>query len=385
VNSEPSRDAEPRATSGPAAPGKENKPRVSGRRLLITTFALGIVLVLGFGVGLVVLAVTNSDKLKNFNDARADLVTVQAATTDLLHEADTLEPDTLTDLEAQLENIEMLLAEESPGSVTLGLDDRIAAISDGIRGVEDLTASLETAIEHRSQYESQLSEAEGDLAEAEELLESTSGKVLDADLHDELANNIDTLKETVERAPDATSGESFETLTTELVAAADEVSRLGDEVSDTHEDWLQAEKEREEAEREREEAERQAEEEAAQMDPATYESPSERDWALVERDPDSHTGEKYMLYGYVTQADAATGNFTIRVETSPTQKYRWYDYDVNTVVFAGDEDVFSNVVQGDHVKMLVEVNGALTYDTVIGGSLTAVSVTAYDMKVLGQL
>lgn len=137
--------------------------------------------------------------------------------------------------------------------------------------------------------------------------------------------------------------------------------------------------------KEREEEERKAEEEAAQIDPANYESPSERDWALVERDPDSFEGEKYRLYGHVTQADAATGNISIRVDTSPTQKYRWFDYDVNTFLMAGREDVFSDVVQGDHVKMLVEVRGAFRYDTAIGGSATAVMAAAYDVEVIGEL
>ncbi|TLP71958.1 hypothetical protein [Nesterenkonia sphaerica] len=381
----PSEHTAPGETSDPVARENENKPGGRRRRLIITAFALGIILVLGIGTGLVALAASNSEKLKNFKNARADLVAVHTSAAELLQEADTLEPETLTDLESHLENVEELLAEDAPGSISFGVEDRIAAISESIGGVDEITSSLHTALEHRSQYETQVSEAQSELAEAEELLESTSDKVLDAELHDELADNIDTWKETIEKAPDETSGESFETLTSELVVAADEVAKIRDEVSASHEDWVQAEKEREEAEKAREEEERQAQEEAAQMDPANYESPSERDWALVERDPDSHKGEKYRLYGYVTQADAATGNFTIRVETSPTQKYRWIDYEVNTMVIAGREGVFSDVVQGDHVRMLVEVEGALTYDTAIGGSATAVLVTAYDIKVIGQL
>lgn len=324
------------------------------------------------------MTVTNSDKLDDFRDARADLMATQAAATELLEETDSLEPEIFAELQGKLGEIEELLAEDAPSAISFGIDERIASLFDGIRSVDDPTASLEEAIEHRSLYETQLSEAQEELAEAEELLESTSGEVVDDDVHDQMSGHIEVLKETLEAEPDETSGESFGALTTELATAVDDTSESRGDVSDSHDAWVQAEKEREEEER-------KAEEEAAQIDPANYESPSERDWALVERDPDSFEGEKYRLYGHVTQADAATGNISIRVDTSPTQKYRRFDYDVNTYVIAGREEVFSDVVKGDHVKMLVEVGGALTYDTTIGGSATAVMVAAYDVEVIGQL
>ncbi|WP_146339292.1 hypothetical protein [Nesterenkonia sp. NBAIMH1] len=239
------------------------------------------------------------------------------------------------------------------------------------------TVSLEEAVAKRESYEAQAEDAQDELAEAEETLESTSGEVSDDDVHVELSARIEELNEALNTEPDDTNGESFEALTLEVSGAVDEVLEALESVSESHDAWTQAE-------RERKEAERQAEEEEAQTDPANYGSPSDREWALVERDPDSYMGEKYVLYGHVTQADAATGNISIRVNTGPAREYRRYNYDVNTVVVTGRDDVFSDVVKDDHVKMLVEVGGAFRYDTAIGGSTTAVMATAFDVEVIGQ-
>lgn len=385
MTSDPSKDAAPDGKPVPTTSANEAQSHAPRKRLLIVSVVLGVVLALGAGLTLLALAVTNSDKLQAFSSARSDLIATQTVTTEVLEEAGALEPELLSDLEGKLEHIEELLSEEPPSSISFGIDDRVAALLEGISGVDDPIASLEGALEARSQYESQLSDAEEELAEAHELLESTSGEVLDDEIHDQLSEHIATMEEVLEKSPDDTSGESFAALTPELESTAEDVRASRDEVSESHEGWVQAEKERKEAEREREEAERKAEEEAAQKDPANYDSPSERDWALVERDPDSHEGEKYLLYGYVTQADAATGDISIRVDTSPVQKYRWYDYDVNTFVVAGSEGVFSDVVQGDHVRILAEVTGSFTYSTTIGGSATAVMIAAYDIEVIGQL
>ena len=348
------------------------------RRLLIATAILGAVIVVGVGVGLIALMSTNSAKLDDFSEARENLVTAQEAATELLDEAGSLEPETLTELQGWIDDADDLLAEEAPARLSFGIEDRTAGLAGGMRSGDEPTAALEEAIKHRALYQTQRPEAEEELSDAEDMLETRSGEVLDEDVYDQLSDRTDELNELLNTEPDETSGESFATLTTQIESAADAASESRGEVSNSHDDWVKAEKEREEAER-------QAEEEAAQTDPENYDSPSERDWALVERDPDAHEGEKYLLYGYVTQADAATGDISIRVDTGPTQQHRWHDYDVNTYLIAGRDDVFSDVVQGDHVEMLVEVAGAFTYDTAIGGSATAVLAAAYDVEVIGQL
>ena len=57
-----------------------------------------------------------------------------------------------------------------------------------------------------------------------------------------------------------------------------------------------------------------------------------RTWDLIARDPDSHKGEMIRVYGYVTQADSATGTDIIRANVDGQPQDNWYDYDVNTLL-----------------------------------------------------
>jgi hypothetical protein len=116
-------------------------------------------------------------------------------------------------------------------------------------------------------------------------------------------------------------------------------------------------------------------------DLSQYAEISERDWKLVERDPDSHISEQYIVYGRVTQADAATGDF-FRVDTSGVYQESEYDYEVNTMVAPmPDED--AEVVSGDIVKMYITVSGSYSYDTAIGGTAQAVLGIVADVEILG--
>lgn len=121
---------------------------------------------------------------------------------------------------------------------------------------------------------------------------------------------------------------------------------------------------------------------AALLDPASYSAISARDWQLIEKDPDSHIGEKYVIYGRVTQADASTGTEGFRADTSGEPQASWYDYDINTIV-AADPEIVKTVVTDDLVTMYVMVGGSYSYDTQIGGSTTAVMVLASILTVDG--
>ena len=112
--------------------------------------------------------------------------------------------------------------------------------------------------------------------------------------------------------------------------------------------------------------------ETARMDPATYEVISPREYALLVKNPDAAKGRKIIIYGYVTQFDAATGTYGFRANTAATPGTDWYDYDVNTVVSApaGQSNILTNVVEDDFVTMHVEVVGSYSYDTQIGGNTT---------------
>jgi hypothetical protein len=61
----------------------------------------------------------------------------------------------------------------------------------------------------------------------------------------------------------------------------------------------------------REQMERQTQEqrqlEAARLDKSTYDSVTPREFALISKNPDAYTGKKLIVFGVVTQFDAATG------------------------------------------------------------------------------
>lgn len=121
---------------------------------------------------------------------------------------------------------------------------------------------------------------------------------------------------------------------------------------------------------------------AARVDRATYQATDSRGWQLIAKNPDSHVGEKYVIYGRVTQADSALGSSTIRVNTDGAQ-VDYYEMDINTIATAGAAS-FSEVVEDDLVTMYVVVKGSQTYDTQIGGSTTAPEVEVNVIDVTGS-
>jgi hypothetical protein len=138
------------------------------------------------------------------------------------------------------------------------------------------------------------------------------------------------------------------------------------------------------AEADRVAAEARAAEEAARMDPASYSEIASRDYALIAKDPDSHAGEKYVLYGRIMQFDSATGPDTFLASTDAVEHRQWYEYDVNTLVAAEDAAILAPVVEDDLVKMYVEVVGSFSYDTQIGGNTTVPQVTVRMIEVIGS-
>ena len=119
------------------------------------------------------------------------------------------------------------------------------------------------------------------------------------------------------------------------------------------------------------------------FDPDLYQEVAKRDYALVMRSPDDHVGETYVIYGVVTQFDAATGLDAFRADTSHAPQDNWYDYEYNTIL-VGDEELFANVVQDDIVKMWVTCAGSITYDTQIGGSTTVPAFRVDKIELIGS-
>ena len=164
-------------------------------------------------------------------------------------------------------------------------------------------------------------------------------------------------------------------------SAAEEEARA-EAAAKAEADRLAAEREAEAA---RVAAEARAAEEAAKLDPANYEAISSRDYALVAKSPDAHTGEKYVLYGYITQFDSATGPNALLANTDTERHTEWYDYDTNTLVVAEHPSILEPVVEDDLVKMYVEVVGSFSYDTQIGGNTTVPQVTVRMIEVVGSV
>ena len=345
------------------------KRRTRKKKHLVMGISAAAVVALGVG-GLSWGLRANEEKLEAYEAAHADLDSTHGHSTNVLDNTGQLEPTAQDELESQLSSVDTLLAAEPPKLYSLSIDDRTDELVEAEESLISPTDTLTAALDYRDSYNSSLSTGQELVAEAEDLIESTADEVADDDVHSTLSKRVTSLKEALDSAPDESSGEAFASGVTAIDEASDDVASSISTVADSHEEWTKAE------------------EEAAKSDPANYETLSEREWQLIERSPAAHKTEKYVLYGVVTQADSNTGMLSIRANTGPVQQSKRYDYDANTIVrtelSVDSMDLFSDVVQDDHVKMLVEVEGSYSYDTTIGGSATAVEVTAYDVEVIGQ-
>ncbi|WJV49065.1 hypothetical protein [Streptomyces flavofungini] len=106
---------------------------------------------------------------------------------------------------------------------------------------------------------------------------------------------------------------------------------------------------------------------------ATYDDLTAREWALIAKDPDAHVGERYVVYGVVTQADAVTGAELLRADVDGIRHTYAYEYPTNTVL-TGDAKAFADVVADDVFVAKVEVLGTITYETQLGGETTVPSL-----------
>jgi hypothetical protein len=106
-----------------------------------------------------------------------------------------------------------------------------------------------------------------------------------------------------------------------------------------------------------------------QQDRTTYHALAPRDFALLVRDPDSHVGEKVVIYGKISQFDAATGKNEFRGDTGPLAPGEGDAYSQNTYLVAPVAGTVANVVEKDQLRMFAEVMGSYTYDTTTNGHI----------------
>jgi hypothetical protein len=100
-----------------------------------------------------------------------------------------------------------------------------------------------------------------------------------------------------------------------------------------------------------------------------------REWQIIAKDPAAHEGERIIVYGRVTQFDAATRDDTFRTTVDGIDHPgETYAFDTNTVL-SGDAGTLRDIVDDDLFRADVTVAGSMSYDTQIGGSTTAPRLT----------
>lgn len=112
-----------------------------------------------------------------------------------------------------------------------------------------------------------------------------------------------------------------------------------------------------------------------------------REWLEIAKDPDAARGQCIIVYGEITQFDAATGPSGFLADAggvSQKPSFGYVDYPVNTL-FAGDAKMLSSLVEGDLFTAEVTVAGSQSYDTQAGGSTTAPALRVDSVKRTGHV
>lgn len=124
----------------------------------------------------------------------------------------------------------------------------------------------------------------------------------------------------------------------------------------------------------------------ASADLSAYEELDERNLAQIVKAPDDHIGRQVVVYGAITQLDAATGKCFVRLSIAHAPQEAWYDYEHNPVDFAGDGEsvcpVLDPLVADGEVKLWITIGGSISYDTQIGDSTTVPAYLIDDAELL---
>ncbi|SCG54907.1 hypothetical protein [Micromonospora zamorensis] len=115
--------------------------------------------------------------------------------------------------------------------------------------------------------------------------------------------------------------------------------------------------------------------------PPSYKTLTERQWKLIAKDPDGYLGKTYVVYGRVTQFDAATGTDSFRADVAHRRMAEDYDYETNTILNGSESDL-DNLVEDDIFRANVTVLGSFSYDTQTGGETTVALLQVDSIKVL---
>jgi hypothetical protein len=103
---------------------------------------------------------------------------------------------------------------------------------------------------------------------------------------------------------------------------------------------------------------------------AIFSNLSERDWALIAKDPLGNSGRLVVVYGYITQFDAATGLNQFRADVNGVNSRTLYGFTGDNTFLSGEVSLLRNFVAKDYFVAKVIVRGSKTYTTTLNGSIT---------------
>lgn len=107
---------------------------------------------------------------------------------------------------------------------------------------------------------------------------------------------------------------------------------------------------------------------------------SDRDWALIAKDPQGNIGKSIVIYGYITQFDAATGLDQFRADVNGINSRNSYGLSGDNTFLYGNSSLLKNFVAKDYFTAKVIVRGTKTYTTTLNGNITVPLLEIYEIS-----
>lgn len=119
---------------------------------------------------------------------------------------------------------------------------------------------------------------------------------------------------------------------------------------------------------------------------ADYATLGARSFKKLIKTPDRYVGKKVVVYGNVFQFDAATGECNFLADTAERniKSYGYFNGENSWIEAHNSCKIFNDVVEGDILKMYVEVGPSYSYDTQAGGNTTVPTFLVDRLKVVGS-
>ena len=106
-----------------------------------------------------------------------------------------------------------------------------------------------------------------------------------------------------------------------------------------------------------------------------YKELTNRDLAIIVKDPKAHKDERLVIYAKVTQFDSATGECSFRGNASAIPVNSPWEYEENVFLSGGSGGVpceqLKDFVKDDEVKVLATSRGEIQYESALKASITA--------------